>query len=287
MGLTTVYTPSGGTVTGALRIVAKASTSLPVEVCERIIEQLATEPDVEDIPTRKALLACALVSKAFYTMSRAVFCRHIAIMRWDLLQGFVKLLKGKPALLGLVESVYLSGRATRDDLRPPRASGALATFPLIFAQKLPRLHKLHICCMNPLWFYHLQSYFYDALRRFTSVTVLYLRDVTFTSANHFARLLDSLPHLEWFTCADLRWIHHGQPILQLPRRTDIKLNRLSLQTSLMSPENTRTLLEFFASSDRAAGLQRLKIGRLELSNIEHLRVGQLLHAAGRLFGTCS
>ncbi|TFY68069.1 hypothetical protein EVJ58_g1247 [Rhodofomes roseus] len=268
---------------GSLMVVAKNSVpSLPVEICENVIEQLASEPDVEDIRKRRALLACALVCKAFYTMSRAVFCRHLAIMRWDLLQGFVKLLESNPTLLPLVESVYLSGRATRDELRPPRASGPLAAFPLIFARKLPRLRKLHICCMNPSWFYTVKpELFYSALGQFTSVTTLYMRDVTFSSANHFAKFLDSLPNLEWLTCSHLRWVRHDQEPIH-PHRVIAKPVRVSLKTSLMSLEDTQTLIEFFANPDldRAAGIDALSIGRMELRNLQHLGVKQLLHATG-------
>ncbi|EPT01787.1 hypothetical protein FOMPIDRAFT_1096592, partial [Fomitopsis schrenkii] len=185
---------------------------VPVEICERIIEELVVEPDVEDPQKRRALLACALVCKAFYTFSRAAFCKHVSIMRWDLFAGFKALMTAHPDLRDHVESVYLSGRATRDDARPLRASGSLIPFAFYFERKLPRLRRLHICCMNPRWFYTVHPAFTQALGQFTSVTELYMRDVTFSSVDHFARLLDSLPNLEWMHCADLRWLQHRPQI---------------------------------------------------------------------------
>ncbi|KZT66862.1 hypothetical protein DAEQUDRAFT_729823 [Daedalea quercina L-15889] len=260
---------------------AQPQAALPVELFERIIEELAVEPDVEDSRTRRALLACALVCKEFHAKSRAVFCKHIAIMRWDRIPGFRALLEANPDFRNLVESIYLSGRTTRDDPSPKRPSGALASFPLYFAGKFPRLRKLHICCMNPKWLYEVHPLFYPVLGQFTSVTMLYMRDVTFSSASHFAALIDSLPNLEWFSCADLRWLRHDQQSLRLPRRTYEKLSKLSLRTSLMSVENTRMLHEFFAAPEHGSGIQRLKVGFLEMHDIQHLGVGRLLHTAGQ------
>ena len=249
-----------------------------MEICERIIEELVVQPDVEDPQKRRALLACALVCKVFYTFSRVAFCRHVNIMRWDLFSGFKALMDAHPDLRDHVESVYLSGRETRDDTRPPRASGSLIPFTFYFERRLPHLRRLHICCMNPRWFHGMPAVFTHALGRFTSVTELYMRDVTFSSVDHFSRLLDSLPNLEWMHCADLRWVQHRRPMFYPPasREKAYKLRSLNLETSNMIVENMRKLHEFLTTDDRSIGIQQLKVGRLELSDIVQIPLREVL-----------
>ncbi|OSX61197.1 hypothetical protein POSPLADRAFT_1047444 [Postia placenta MAD-698-R-SB12] len=155
------------------------------------------------------------------------------------LVGFARLLKNRPYLCAHVKVIEISDSKTILQVKKHKKWQLLATFPLMFARKLPAVHRIYLDD-GPLHTTPVSPCFHPSLAEFASISTVVVRDLTFMSVHPFVRLLLSMPGLRDLTCDGLRWPQHDVERSQLPlQASSPQLCVLRLLDNDVSPESTR------------------------------------------------
>ncbi|CCM03297.1 uncharacterized protein FIBRA_05425 [Fibroporia radiculosa] len=156
-----------------------------------------------------------------------------------------------------------------------------AVFPLAFARKLNNLRRIDLISISwNLTAFH--SFFFLALSEFTSVTVLNLYDVQFSSFRQAIRLVCAFPNLRELDCTRLTWCHGYIPTaheLMLHRKFTRQLFAFNLG---VHGGLARDILTFLIESDMARTLRRLTTShyQVHLQEFEKTRLGETFCIAG-------
>ncbi|KAH9923352.1 uncharacterized protein B0H18DRAFT_831951, partial [Fomitopsis serialis] len=162
---------------------------LPVEVCERIIDHIATGPYLT------TLTSCALVCRDWYYLTWYHLRQRIHLRdRKDVLL-LSKTLHAKPRLREVVQQVVISG-ASPGKRQPIRHLG---TFAAMLAGKAPKLSRISI--EDAEWTIgsvRMEDIGY--LTAFSCIDTLYIVSVTLSSVAQLSHLVSALPRLRNLWC---------------------------------------------------------------------------------------
>ncbi|PCH36814.1 hypothetical protein WOLCODRAFT_157505 [Wolfiporia cocos MD-104 SS10] len=240
---------------------------LPTEVCKRIIDwQWDNTP---------MLRRCALVCKAWTPRCRYWMQRHVFLWDRSSVQGHVRRARAQSHLLRQARSVAMVGGANAN-VRGPIPH--LGTFAMMGAGKLPLVWRLDILRamwkprdFHPLTFVHLSA--------FSSLTALWLLDVTFPKVRKFGRLVCALPSLVHLRCNNVLFTSMSPcaslAITRCPpsvRLTDLVI--FSDDKTSSNVEANKVLIEHLCTAGVVADLQRFEFSAWESSNSNYLDVYQ-------------
>lgn len=234
---------STGGLLSPLTFLPAGGPTLPLEVCEMIIDS-AAEWSVSlngdwEWEVRQTLLACLLTCRVWVPRSLHNLVQQVKFEERSQLVGFARLLKNRPYLCAHVKVIEISDSKTILQVKKHKKWQPLATFPLMFARKLPAVHRLYLDD-GPLHTTPISPCFHPSLAEFASISNVVVRDLTFMSVHPFVRLLLSMPGLRDLTCDGLRWSQHGVERSQLPLQASRpQLRVLRLLDNDVFPESTR------------------------------------------------
>ncbi|KAH9911551.1 uncharacterized protein B0H18DRAFT_854280, partial [Fomitopsis serialis] len=176
---------------------------LPVDVCQRIVDHIATRrdvtfPGVKGEPHLIALTSCALVCRDWYHLTWYHLRQRIYLRdRKDVL-SLSKTLRGRPRLREVVQQVVISG-ASPGERQPIRHLGTLT---VMLAGKIPRLSRIII--EDAEWTVgsvRMEDIRY--LAAFSTVWNLCIANVTLSSIAQLSRLVSALPALIALQCMNV------------------------------------------------------------------------------------
>ncbi|OSX56838.1 hypothetical protein POSPLADRAFT_1068040 [Postia placenta MAD-698-R-SB12] len=255
---------------GESRPADRRQPTLPIEVCERVLDHLWFDSIT--------LKACTLVCKFWYTRSRYHLLATTDLKAREHVVRFARLVRFSAFHSGAVSQVRLRGTkagASKDERMP---SGLVGIFATMLAGKLPQLKELNMWDIN--WkpsamhadvFLHLSA--------FVSITLLVLDGVTFPSVQLFGRLVCSLRGLEQLACYDVTFTDPGFDAAAF-HVSPSKLSFLSVDG-----DGTREIIDFFVST-MGPQLEMLRLGMqdpqdaISVSEASTLGIPQLLQACG-------
>ncbi|KZT67548.1 hypothetical protein DAEQUDRAFT_713332 [Daedalea quercina L-15889] len=214
---------------------------VPLEVCQEIIDVVGaharSDPDSAEhepfciqyivVDWRPTLVACASVCKAWHVRS----LRHLLVQVWlssrRQIVSLSNLLRQHRDIQTGIRHVAVHGlEPDRPNNLTTRNLHYFDTFVLMLARQLPNITSLSlldghwkVACMVA------KNTKYLALH--TTLTHLRLRNVTFTTASHFASLLSALPNLVYINCEDVT-CRQKQLISQLPQSAHTNLREVLL-----------------------------------------------------------
>lgn len=276
-------------------------TTLPVEICERIIDCFH---DAWVVADREALLACALTCKTWLARCRFHLLRNVTFTDRPQLVSFLRLLKANPHVSPLVKGVLIDNRWEMRRRHAP----SLATFPLMLARKLTAVARIHIqyCSFRASI---VDGCFWMCLTEFAALTTLSLYDVEFSSVHQFGHLILAMPALRNLQCWDVEWQSHGLDHRLLPPRfSPLKLASVKLELRTLrdaeDPEDTnkeianpqviavmRDTVHLLIMASVSAHIEELHIGNdvskswLYLADVGTSAVGELLEHCGESLRT--
>jgi len=264
----------------------------PIEVFELIIDCFS---DAWIADNRSALLACALTCKAWLPRCRLNLVQTVELSEPRVIYGFLRLLRARPFLATFVKRIGLTGHW---DTRK-KSTQHVAVFPLMLARKLTALDHLYVsyCSIRATV---IDPAFHWSLSEFTSITVLTLFTVEFSSVLQFARLISAIPSLNSLRCWDVEWPRTGLSLYSLPPQAfpapNLQILRLELST-LHAPVDMdvadpsiiavmKDLVGFIEFNGRGATLEDIQIGNtfskswLFVADLEASGISQLLRLSG-------
>ena len=115
----------------------KVETQVPIEVCERIIEEVYDDRYELVQAALATLSSCAFVCRAWRPCAQSVLFKHVILRDKDALYRFTELLNASPELSTYVRTLELRGY-----LHVPYSTAVL--FPTALRGKLPKLVELYI-----------------------------------------------------------------------------------------------------------------------------------------------
>ncbi|KAH9921299.1 uncharacterized protein B0H18DRAFT_564946 [Fomitopsis serialis] len=167
---------------------------LPVEVCERIIDHLATGWDIKDTRAKSqhlsTLASCALVCQDWYYLTWYHLHQRMYLRdRKDVL-SLSRTLRARPRLREVIQQVVISG-ASPGECQPIRHLG---TFAAMLAGKVPWLSRIVIADAEwTVGSVRLEDIGY--LAAFNSIDTLHLSNVTLSNVAQLSHLVSALPRL--------------------------------------------------------------------------------------------
>ncbi|EJF57279.1 hypothetical protein DICSQDRAFT_32800, partial [Dichomitus squalens LYAD-421 SS1] len=164
----------------------------PVEVCENIIDMLYSFPIMDRVENARTLHRCALVCRAWRVRSQRNLFYSVVLHNIEALQKFSAVLDNGPHLCEYVHQLTLMGRTLHTTASP------LSLLPIALHGKLPKLQEVTI--NRSLQYLPLHPRFALYFSAFTTVSGLYIFDLTFGHFNDFARMINSLPALRRLVC---------------------------------------------------------------------------------------
>ncbi|RDX49083.1 hypothetical protein OH76DRAFT_1403985 [Lentinus brumalis] len=212
-------------MTDALPSPVEAKPRLPIEVCERVIEEVY-DKDYRFVSTSLATLSsCALVCRAWRPRAQRVLFQYVLLRDKDALYRFAELLDASPELGTYVHTLELRGH-----LHVPYSPAVL--FLTALRGRLTNLVELYMHgfedakkAANPLPeaekelpFLPIHRYFPSLLTSISHIRRLDLVDVRFPSFGDFARFLSALPNLKKLFCYLVSWAVLGlEPVCMAKR----------------------------------------------------------------------
>lgn len=174
---------------------------LPVEVCARIIDHVATEVNfgymiLTGEPHLFTLASCALVCTDWYYLTWYHLRQSIYLRDRKAVVSLSKTLHARPRLRDVVRQVTISGASPRER----QLVHHLGTFVAMLAGKAPKLSRITI--RNADWsISSVQMKHLSFLAAFRAVHTLYIAHVTVSSVAQLSHLVSALPGLR-----DLRFV---------------------------------------------------------------------------------
>ncbi|KAH9916521.1 uncharacterized protein B0H18DRAFT_846002, partial [Fomitopsis serialis] len=172
----------------------------PVEVCERIIDHIATGWDINysvltDEPHLSTLTSCALVCQDWYFLTWYHLHQRIRLRDRKGVLSLSRTLRAKPRLREVVQQVVISGASPGEREAIPH----LGTFAAMLAGKTPKLSSIVIA--DAEWTIgSVRTEDIDYLAAFSSIETLFIRNVTLSSVTQLSRLVSALPGLTALWC---------------------------------------------------------------------------------------
>ncbi|KAH9926009.1 uncharacterized protein B0H18DRAFT_359947 [Fomitopsis serialis] len=181
---------------------------LPVEVCERIIDHIATGWNIgytRGDPHLTTLISCALVCQDWYYLTWYHLRQRIHLRdRKDVL-SLSKTLRERPRLREVVQQVVISG-ASPGERRP---IGHLGTFAAMLAGKAPRLSRITI--EDAEWTIgSVRTEDIGYLAAFSCINTLFIINLTLSSVTQLSRLVSALPRLRDLWCFNVSCLQKQQ-----------------------------------------------------------------------------
>ena len=208
------------------------ASRFPVEVCENIIDMLYSSTLLRDqIEHTRALRSCALVCRAWRTRSQRNLFYFVILHGTEAIRRLAVVLDNGPHLCHYVREVILVGRTLHS------TTNSLSLFPVALQGKLPRLSDFTVAHVleDEDWYprmseshptkllEHLPLHprFPLFLSAFTTVTRLFVFDVTFRHFNDFLGMLSALHALQVLICVGLRCMALGPLPMYADQQTDV------------------------------------------------------------------
>ncbi|KAH9926873.1 uncharacterized protein B0H18DRAFT_1210792 [Fomitopsis serialis] len=183
---------------------------LPVEVCGRIIDHVATGVDHKYVsltsdPHLSTLASCALVCQDWYYLTWYHLRQRIHLRRREDVLSLFKTLRERPRLREAVQQVIISGALP--GYRQP--IGHMGTFAVMLAGKAPRLSRITIT--DAKWIAGaVRMVDVGYLSRFSSINTLNIINVTLSSVSLLSRLVSALPRLRELSCINVDCLQKQQ-----------------------------------------------------------------------------
>ena len=188
------------------------SSRLPIEVCENIIDMLYSQRWADQVDHVHALHSCALVSRDWRIRSQRNLFYSIVLHSTEALYKLAAVLDNGPHLCGYIHEVTLIGRTLHTTASP------LSLFPVVLYRKLPRLNQISVNHVpaGEEWYPRtselapaklvehlpLLPRFPLFLSAFSTVTKLFIANVTFRHFNDFLGMVHVIPSLQHLLCAN-------------------------------------------------------------------------------------
>ncbi|TBU37319.1 hypothetical protein BD309DRAFT_1064087 [Dichomitus squalens] len=208
----------------------KHASRFPVEVFENIIDMLYSLFLVDRVENTRALHRCALVCRAWRVRSQRNLFYSVVLHDLEALKKFSAVLDNAPHLCEYVYEVTLTGRTLHTTASP------LSLLPIALRGKLPKLQEVIIIRVREdedwypraselesaksLQYLPLHPRFSLYFSAFTTVSRLYIMDITFGHFNDFARMITSLPALQLLECTRVRCVALGPLPFSMRSRAD-------------------------------------------------------------------
>ncbi|TBU27030.1 hypothetical protein BD311DRAFT_407432 [Dichomitus squalens] len=206
------------------------ASRFPVEVCENIIDMLYSFPIMDRVENARTLHRCALVCRAWRVRSQRNLFYSVVLHNIEALQKFSAVLDNGPHLCEYVHQLTLMGRTLHTTASP------LSLLPIALHGKLPKLQEVTINRVREdedwypsasesesaksLQYLPLHPRFALYFSAFTTVSGLYIFDLTFGHFNDFARMINSLPALRRLVCNGVRCVTLGPLPFNMGPRAD-------------------------------------------------------------------
>ncbi|GBE86779.1 RuvB-like helicase 1 [Sparassis crispa] len=230
-------------------------STFPIEIFEQVIDEVADNGVLlcrhDDLfswrerqsdviawgESRRDMMACAVTCTAWYPRSLLNLMSLVVLRNTRQLAGFAKLIRTKPSLDKLVQSILLRPS-------PARSGGThVAEFPLLLARKLRKLRLLEVTHTD--WRTTLtHNSFFMCLSEFISVTSVRLVRVHFRSLHDLGRFICAFPLLSSLSCRDVTWDNNVYN-LQVLRRFAVRMNGVELLDLNLDPRYAANAVKFW------------------------------------------
>ena len=203
--------------------------SLPVKVCENMIDMLYSMLLPDQVEHTRALHSCALVCRSWRVRSQRNLFYSVVLHGEKALRRFVAVLDTGPHLCDYVREVTLIGHSLHTTSASP-----LSLFPVALPGKLPELRELSISrvrededwypetseleAVKSLGHLPLHPRFPLFLSAFATIASLSIYNVTFRHSNDIFGMMNALPALQYLNCEGVRCLTLGPlPMYAKPR----------------------------------------------------------------------
>ncbi|KAH9926864.1 uncharacterized protein B0H18DRAFT_1210784 [Fomitopsis serialis] len=188
---------------------------LPVEVCERIIDHIATGVDLKyafltSEPHLSTLVSCALVCQDWYYLTWYHLRQRIHLRCREDVLSLSKTLRERPRLREAIQQVIISGGSPGYR----QAIGHIGTFAIMLAGKALRLSSIAITDAE-LITGAVRMEDIDYLSTFSSINTLNILNVTFFSVSQLSRLVSALPRLTELSCTNVDCLPRNQQVFPI------------------------------------------------------------------------